>query len=125
MEHESLIFSTRGAIRDNSGKEARPGFKRARPKEGKERKMLKSIEETKKLFTVEGIDQGKANVVVSTYLLSLPEQKQREVLSEHLGRLTTDLALYERSEAGSQEKEISKTQLRLMIQVVEGLLAQI
>jgi hypothetical protein len=87
--------------------------------------VLKSIEETKKLFTVEGIAQGKANVVVSKYLLSLPEQKQREVLKEHLGRLRVDLARYERGEPTSQEQEISKTQLRLMIQVIEGLLAQI
>ena len=97
-------------------------------KGGKDRKVLKSIEETKKLFTVEGIAQGKANVVVSKYLLSLSENKQREVLTEHLDRLTIDLALCERSEPAavrSQEKEISKTQLRLMIQVVEGLLAQI
>jgi hypothetical protein len=90
--------------------------------------VLKSIEETKKLFTVEGIAQGKANVVVSKYLLSLPENKQREVLAEHLDRLAIDLARYERAEPAavrSQQDEISKTQLRLMIQVIEGLLAQV
>jgi hypothetical protein len=97
-------------------------------KGGKDRKVLKSIEETKKLFTVEGIAEGKANVVVSKYLLSLPENKQREVLNEHLDRLVIDLARYERGEPAavrSEENEISKTQLRLMIQVVESLLAQI
>jgi hypothetical protein len=87
--------------------------------------VIKSIEETKKLFTVQGVAQGKANVVVSKYLLSLPENKQRQVLTQHLNRLTEDLARCERSDPGSQEKEIGKTQLRLMIQVIEGLLAQI
>jgi hypothetical protein len=97
-------------------------------KGGKDRKVLKSIEETKKLFTVESIAQGKANVVVSKYLLSLPENKQKEVLNKHLDRLTVDLACCERGEtAGArfQEKEISKTQLQLMIQVIEGLLSEI
>ena len=90
--------------------------------------MLKSIEQAKKLFTVEGVAKGKVNVVLSAYLLSLPEKKQREVLTEHVGRLRKDLAGYERrepKEARSQEEEINKTQLQLMIQVIEGLLAQV
>ena len=90
-------------------------------------KVLKSIAETKKLFTVEGVAEGKVNVVVSKYLLSLPENKQRDVLTEHLERLTIDLARWERKPTASpsQEEKISKTQLQLMIQVIRGLLAEI
>jgi hypothetical protein len=90
--------------------------------------VLKSIAETKKLFIVEGVAEGKVNVVVSEYLLSLPGPKQREVLTEHLERLTMDLSRYghtEATDACSQKNKINKTQLQLMIQVIEGLLEQI
>jgi hypothetical protein len=95
---------------------------------GEDYKVLKSIAETKKLFTVEGVAEGKVNVVVSEYLLSLPGPKQREVLTDHLERLTMDLSGNKHIEATdehSQKNKIDKTQLQLMIQVIEGLLEQI
>ena len=44
--------------------------------------MLKSIKETGKLFTIEGIQNGQINIISSKYLLSLPAEKQVEVLTE-------------------------------------------
>jgi len=90
--------------------------------------VLKSIAKTRKLFTVEGVAKGKVNVVLSKYLLSLPENKQREVLNGCLEGLRKDLSAYGRNDhpkLHSQEEEVNKAQLQLMIEVIEGLLAQI
>ena len=90
--------------------------------------MLKSIKETGKLFTIEGIQKGQVNIKTSNYLLSLPEEKQVEVLTTHLDNLKNDLAGYE--SPGSQrpkspDADVHKTQLQILIQVIEGLLDQI
>ena len=90
--------------------------------------MLKSVSETKKLFTLQDIWSGKVNVELSGYLLSLTEDKQRAVLTEHLDNLKKDLSEYEgvgpfRSD--SAEDQTNKVQLQITIQVIEGLLAQI
>ena len=52
--------------------------------------MLKSIEETKKLFTIEGMNNGQVDLKISKQLLSLSEDKQVEVLSNQLERLKKD-----------------------------------
>jgi hypothetical protein len=134
FEYERLIFlicdGIRGFGRLQWGR-TKSGYKGAGLESiegGKDRKVLRSIAETRKLFTVQSVAGGKVNVVVTTYLLSLPENKQREVLSEHLDRLTRDWARYKSiqpAEGMSQEEKINRTQLQLMIQVIEGLLAQI
>ncbi len=85
--------------------------------------MLKSIQETKKLFTVEGIADGQVDIKTSRYLLSLPEEKQIRVLSEQLIKLKNDMAGYEGGRQNSDE--IYRTQLQLLIQVIEGLLNQV
>ncbi len=90
--------------------------------------MLKSITETKKLFTIEGIQNGKVNLKTSKYLLSLPEKKQIEVLSGHLKNLKNDYAKYENlayQKTKGQKDEINKIQLQILIQVIEGLLSKI
>ena len=90
--------------------------------------MLKSVSETRKLFTLQDIRSGKANVELSGYLLSLTENKQKEVLTEHLVNLKKDLSEYEgpgsfRTDSG--EDQTNKVQLQVALQVIEGLLAQI
>jgi hypothetical protein len=90
--------------------------------------VLKSIAETRKLFTVESVAKGKVNVVLSKELLSLPENKQREALNGCLEGLRKDLSACGsnvRPKPDSQEEEVNKAQLRLLIEVIEGLLAQI
>jgi hypothetical protein len=90
--------------------------------------MLKSIEETRKLFTIEGIQEGQVNIKTSNYLLSLPEEKQVEVLTRHLENLKNDFAGY--ASPGSQkpkspDADVHNMQLQILIQVIEGLLDQI
>jgi hypothetical protein len=90
--------------------------------------MLKSIEETKKLFTIEGIQNGQVNIKTSKHLLSLSEEKQIEVLTTHLKNLKKDSAKYESSASentNGQSDDIDRMQLQILIQVIEGLLSQI
>jgi len=89
--------------------------------------MLKSVRETQKLFSIEGIEGGQINIKTSDYLLSLPEDKQVEVLTLHLENLKNDFSnLKDRHPEDWEEKgkDIDKTQLSLLIQVIEGLLSQ-
>lgn len=89
--------------------------------------MLKSIKETGKLFTIEGIQNGRINIISSKYLLSLPAEKQVEVLTRHLKNLKNDFARYE--SPGFQKPNsldvVHKTQLQILIQVIESLLDHI
>ncbi|MBW2217094.1 MAG: hypothetical protein JRF34_07875, partial [Deltaproteobacteria bacterium] len=59
--------------------------------------MLKSIEETKKLFTIEGMKDGQVDLKISKYLLSLPEDKQVEFLTKQKERLKEELKKHEPS----------------------------
>ncbi|MFH1489871.1 MAG: hypothetical protein ABII06_13295 [Pseudomonadota bacterium] len=89
--------------------------------------MLKSIKETQMLLKVEGMEDGKVHIEASKYLLSLPEKMQSRVLSDQLKNLKQDLArLYETPEGRKEENDVmDRTQLQLLIQVIEGLLARI
>ncbi len=90
--------------------------------------MLKSIQETKKLFTIEGIQKGQVNIKTTNYLLSLPERKQKEVLATHLKNLKKDLSGYETPGfhgPNNQDDDVDKMQMQILIQVIEGLLGQI
>ena len=90
--------------------------------------MLKSIEETKKLFTIEGMNNGQVDLKISKQLLSLSEDKQVEVLSNQLERLKKDFEKYEGSaslDSNNQNEAIDRMQLQVLIQVIEGMLSQI
>jgi hypothetical protein len=90
--------------------------------------MLKSIEETKKLFTIEGMKNGQVDLKISKYLLSLSEDKQVEVLTKQMERLKEDSAKYEPSaslDSNSQKENIDKMQLQVLLQVIDGMLSQI
>ena len=90
--------------------------------------MLKSIEETKKLFTIEGMKNGQVDLKISKQLLSLSEDKQVEVLSKQLDTLKKDFEKYEASaslDSNNQKEPIDKMQLEVLIQVIEGMLSQI
>lgn len=89
--------------------------------------MLKSIEETKKLFMVTGIEDGQVNIETSPYLLSLSESQQIKTLTKHLEYLKADLVKHESSSVKSPDgnDDIIRTQLTLLIQVIEDLLSQI
>jgi hypothetical protein len=90
--------------------------------------MLKSIEETKKLFTIEGMKNGQVDLKISKYLLSLSEDKQVEVLTKQMERLKEDFAEYEPSaspDSDSQKENIDKMQLQVLLQVIDGMLSQI
>ena len=90
--------------------------------------MLKSIIEIRKLFAVEGLENGQVNVRTSEYLLSLPDHQQAKVLTGHLDNLREDLKkLNALSHDRPLEKadEVQRTQLQILIQIVEGLLSQI
>ena len=88
--------------------------------------MLKSIENTSKLFKIEGLEEGKVHIEATQYLLSLSENKQIEVLEAQLADLKRDLEMYE-GQQGAEEKDddIHKAQLLLLIQVIQGLLSQV
>ena len=90
--------------------------------------MLKSIEETKKLFTIEGMKDGQVELKISKYLLSLPEDKQVEVLTKQRERLKEDFEKNEPSaspDSNSQKENIDKMQLQVLLQVIDGMLSQI
>lgn len=90
--------------------------------------MLKSVKETRKLFHIEGLQDGKVNIKTSSDLLALPENKQVEVLTAHLEDLRKDLARYQNpKKAGSyfRDNDIDRVQIQLLIEVIEGLLAQV
>jgi len=90
--------------------------------------MLKSVRETQKLFSIEGIQDGEVNIETSEYLLSLPKDKQIEVLRKHIEDLKEDLAKYEDptvQDPNGKDDDIDKAQLQILIDVIEGLLSQI
>ncbi len=90
--------------------------------------MLRSIQETKKLFTIEGLKSGQVDIKASKHLLSLSEDKQIEVLTNQLEILKKDFAEYDSpglQGSNGQNDDVDKMQLRILIQVIEGLLAQI
>jgi hypothetical protein len=79
--------------------------------------MISSIKESQKLFTIEGVESGQVNVKASDYLLSLPDDKQVEVLTRLLENLEADFT--------NLADDMNKTQLQLLIEVTKGLLSQI
>ena len=85
--------------------------------------VIESIEKTKKLFRIEGIENGQVNIEASQLLLSLPESQQIKVLNTHLEYLKEDLAKYGDSSDGNDDT--IKAQLQLLIQVTENLLSQV
>lgn len=90
--------------------------------------MYKSIKETQKLFKIEGLAGGQVNIRNTKYLLSLSEDDQFKVLKDQLERLKGDLARHEAlpSRRTTQKgDDVDKTQLQLLIQVIENLLSQI
>jgi len=90
--------------------------------------MLRSIRETQKLFSIEGMQGGEVNIRTSQYLLSLPKDKQIEVLTEHLENLKKDLARYADptlKDSNGENNNIDKAQLQILIEVTEGLLSHL
>jgi len=90
--------------------------------------MLKSVRETQQLFSIEGIQDGEVNIETSEYLLSLPKDKQIEVLRKHLEDLKEDLAKYEDptvQDPNGKDDDIDKAQLQILTDVIGGLLSQI
>jgi hypothetical protein len=86
----------------------------------------KNIKETQKLFSIEGVDRGQVRVRTSDYLLSLPDDKQIEVLTKHLEDLKAEFERYENATfQPSNVDEINETQLKVVIEVTEALLSQI
>ena len=90
--------------------------------------MLRSVRETQKLFRIESVKGGRIDIKTSEHLLSLPQNKQFEVLTAQLENLKKDLARYENPAFNStnrKDDEVDQTQLKLLIQVIESLLTQI
>ncbi len=90
--------------------------------------MNKIIQSTKNLFSIEGMNNGQVQIKTSKYLLSLPEDKQIEVLTAQLIKLKTELAEYDspaRCRPTGKNDEVDKTQLKVLIQVIEVLLDRI
>ena len=90
--------------------------------------MYKSIKETQRLFKIEGLEGGQVNIRTSQYLLSLPEEEQIKVLSAQMESLKEDLARHEAipsRDSAQTVDDVDKTQLQLLIQVIENLLSQI
>ncbi len=79
--------------------------------------MISSIKESQKLFTIEGVETGQVDVKATDYLLSLPDDKQIEVLTRLLENLKADFQ--------NSTEDMNKTQLQLLIEVTEGLLSKI
>jgi len=80
------------------------------------------------LFSIEGMQDGEVNIRSSQYLLSLPKDKQIEVLGKHLENLKEDLAKYEDptvQEPNGKDDDMAKVQLQIFIDAIEGLLSQI
>ena len=53
--------------------------------------MLKSIKDTQKLFRLQRLAGGQADVEATPYLLSLSDDKQRKVLRSQLALLQQDI----------------------------------
>jgi len=90
--------------------------------------MLRSIREAQKLFSIEGMQGGEVNIKTSQYLLSLPKDKQIEVLTEHLENLKRDLARFADptlKDSNGKGDDIDKAQLQILIEVTEGLLSHL
>ena len=90
--------------------------------------MLRSVRETQKLFRIESVNGGRIDIKTSEHLLSLPQNKQFEVLTGQLEILKQDFARYENPAfniPNGKDDEVNQTQLKLLIQVIEGLLTQI
>ena len=90
--------------------------------------MLKSIQETKKLFTIEGMQNGQVEIKTSKYLLSLSDKKQIEVLSAQLENLKKDYSKQVGTVtqgSNDQTGDIDQMQLQILIQVIESMLSQI
>jgi len=90
--------------------------------------MFKSIPEAQKLFIIEDLTGGQVSIKTSDYLLSLTKKEQIAVLSAQLANLKKDRAKLENPAfRGSIGKggDIEKTQLQLLIDIVENLLSQI
>jgi len=90
--------------------------------------MLRSIRETQKLFSIEGMQGGEVNIRTSQYLLSLAKDKQIEVLTEHLENLKRDLARLADptlKDSNGENNNIDKAQLQILIEVTEGLLSHL
>ena len=90
--------------------------------------MYKSIKDTQKLFKIEGLEGGQVNITTSKYLLALSEEEQVKVLANQLERLKEDLARHEAlpsHDPAQDSDDVDKTQLQLLIQVIENLLSQI
>ncbi len=90
--------------------------------------MFKSIQETKKLFTIEGMQSGQVDIKTSKYLLSLSEDKQIEVLTNQLENLRKDFAQCQTPSASnsiSQKEDVEIMQLQLLIQVIEGMISKV
>ena len=85
--------------------------------------VIERIEKTKKLFKIEGTENGQINIEVSQHLLSLPESQQIKVLNTHLEYLKAGLAKHGDSSDGNDDT--FKAQLQLFIQVTENLLSQV
>ena len=90
--------------------------------------MYKSIKDTQKLFKIEGLEGGQVNITTSKYLLALSEEEQVKALANQLERLKADLARHEAlpsHDPVQDSDDLDKTQLQLLIQVIENLLSQI
>ena len=90
--------------------------------------MLKSIDDAKKLFRLQKLAGGQLDVEATPYLLSLSEERQREVLTSQLAFLQQDVSKIENLSTApfmKKKMEIEQAQLQLLIHVVEGLLHQI
>ena len=90
--------------------------------------MYKSIKETQKLFKIEGLEGGQVNITTSKSLLALSEEEQVKALANQLERLKEDLARHEAllsHDSAQDSDDVDKTQLQLLIQVIENLLSQI
>jgi hypothetical protein len=91
--------------------------------------MFNSIVETQKLFKVERLkEDGQIDIKATEHLLSLSEDKQREVLTAQLTDLRKDLAKLKNPFLQGSIGEgghIQATQLQILVGVIEGLLPQI
>jgi hypothetical protein len=71
---------------------------------------------------------GEVNIRTSQYLLSLPKDKQIEVLTEHLENLKRDSARFADptlQDPNGKGDDIDKAQLQILIEVTEGLLSHL
>ncbi len=67
-------------------------------------------------------------IKTSEYLLSLTEEEQIKVLTDHLSKLKNDLAKLEDpafKDSTGQDGELEKAQIQLLINKIETLLSQI